>query len=256
MTCASPPRKRPPSRPHNSLPCDDLAMGSTSPEEAPTINWVLDKAKSAVMRCAPPPLHTKHSVTPRNRIESYANQFHTFWRWHGIRGLVIDPYNVLDHTRSAFMSETEYISSMLFKVRKGPYRCGSQTPVVCRSCSSEAMMCVSDPDPPHHHHIKVKRFAQRYDVWWPIPGSCRTGRGRPPPCTTSVGLRTSSRDEIFGGELRRTKNSEDKRRPITFPMRLSTEPSMLHCWCPGRLHCDWERYGDERGEGLRCRMAG
>jgi hypothetical protein len=35
---------------------------------------------------------------------------------HGIRGLVIDPYNELDHTRPPHIQETEYISSMLSKV--------------------------------------------------------------------------------------------------------------------------------------------
>ena len=38
---------------------------------------------------------------------------------HGIRGLVIDPYNEIDHTRPAYMQETEYISNMLSKVWPG-----------------------------------------------------------------------------------------------------------------------------------------
>lgn len=36
---------------------------------------------------------------------------------YNIRGLVIDPYNELDHTRP-FESETEYVSQMLSKVKK------------------------------------------------------------------------------------------------------------------------------------------
>jgi twinkle protein len=37
---------------------------------------------------------------------------------HGINGLVIDPYNELDHKRQSGMSETEYISQFLSKVRR------------------------------------------------------------------------------------------------------------------------------------------
>lgn len=36
---------------------------------------------------------------------------------HGIRGLVIDPYNELDHRRPESMSETEYVSQMLSKLK-------------------------------------------------------------------------------------------------------------------------------------------
>lgn len=51
------------------------------------MDWVLDRARAAVMR-------------------------------HGIRGLVIDPYNELDHRRPGTQSETEYISQMLTKVKR------------------------------------------------------------------------------------------------------------------------------------------
>lgn len=37
---------------------------------------------------------------------------------HGIRGLVIDPWNEIDHSRTGNMSETEYISSALSKIRR------------------------------------------------------------------------------------------------------------------------------------------
>ena len=39
-------------------------------------------------------------------------------RRYGIRGLVIDPYNELDHQRPAHMNETEYVSQMLTKVKR------------------------------------------------------------------------------------------------------------------------------------------
>ena len=56
-------------------------------DEAPTLDWILENAKSAVLR-------------------------------YGIRGLVIDPYNEIEHRRPTAMSETEYVSQSLGKVRR------------------------------------------------------------------------------------------------------------------------------------------
>eukprot|EP00798_Chlamydomonas_sp_ICE-L_P015165 gene15165-21236_t len=56
-------------------------------QDPPTIDYVLAKAKILVFR-------------------------------HGIRGLVIDPYNELDHSRPSHISETEYVSGMLGKVKR------------------------------------------------------------------------------------------------------------------------------------------
>ncbi len=63
---------------------------------------------------------------------------------YGIRGLVIDPYNELDHQRPVQMTETEYVSQML---------------------------------------TKIKRFAQYYDVhvWFVAhPRQLREWKGEPP----------------------------------------------------------------------------
>ncbi|KAI5058400.1 hypothetical protein GOP47_0026570 [Adiantum capillus-veneris] len=56
-------------------------------DELPSVDWVLKLARAAVMR-------------------------------HGIRGLVIDPYNELDHQRSSHQTETEYVSKMLTKIKR------------------------------------------------------------------------------------------------------------------------------------------
>eukprot|EP00249_Psilotum_nudum_P007111 c20312_g1_i1 orf=569-2530(-) len=56
-------------------------------EELPSITWVLNLAKAAVMR-------------------------------HGIHGLVIDPYNELDHHRPSNQTETEYVSQMLSRLKR------------------------------------------------------------------------------------------------------------------------------------------
>ncbi|KAM1213089.1 hypothetical protein PS2_004548 [Malus domestica] len=56
-------------------------------DSLPNISWVLDLAQAAVLR-------------------------------HGVRGLVIDPYNELDHQRPPNQTETEYVSQMLTKIKR------------------------------------------------------------------------------------------------------------------------------------------
>jgi twinkle protein len=56
-------------------------------DEAPTIEAILAKARVTVTR-------------------------------HGIRGLVIDPCNEIEHRRPANMTETEYVSQLLGKVKR------------------------------------------------------------------------------------------------------------------------------------------
>ena len=55
--------------------------------EGGDIDWVLDRARVAVAR-------------------------------YGVRGLVIDPYNELEHLRPRGRTETEYVSEMLSKVKR------------------------------------------------------------------------------------------------------------------------------------------
>ena len=56
-------------------------------DQSPTIDWVMEKAKAAVMR-------------------------------YGIHGLVLDPYNEFEHARPRGVTETEYIGAMLSKVKR------------------------------------------------------------------------------------------------------------------------------------------
>lgn len=56
-------------------------------DDTPTIDWILERAAGAVMR-------------------------------YGTRGLVIDPYNEIEHKRPIGMMETEYVSQMLGKVKR------------------------------------------------------------------------------------------------------------------------------------------
>ncbi len=62
-------------------------------DEAPTIEWILERARVAVMR-------------------------------HGSRGLVVDPYNEIEHRRPSNMTETEYVSQLLGNVKRFAQRHG------------------------------------------------------------------------------------------------------------------------------------
>eukprot|EP00210_Caulerpa_lentillifera_P007947 g7586.t1 len=65
---------------------DKFPLIKRNDDELPTMDWILDTAKTAVMR-------------------------------YGIRGLVIDPYNELDHGRKTGTTETEFVSIMLSKIK-------------------------------------------------------------------------------------------------------------------------------------------
>ncbi len=56
-------------------------------DETPTIDWILERARVAVAR-------------------------------YGIRGLVIDPYNEVEHRRPGRMTETEYVSELIGKCKR------------------------------------------------------------------------------------------------------------------------------------------
>jgi twinkle protein len=56
-------------------------------DESATIDAILEKARAAVLR-------------------------------HGIRGLILDPFNEIEHARPSNMNETEYVSQMLAKVKR------------------------------------------------------------------------------------------------------------------------------------------
>lgn len=73
-----------------------------------SINW-LDEHIAFLMPedDAPPTIH--HLLDDLAKVELMRR---------GIEGLVIDPYNELDHTRPASMTGTEYISAFLSKIRR------------------------------------------------------------------------------------------------------------------------------------------
>ncbi|KAG4946163.1 hypothetical protein JHK87_042170 [Glycine soja] len=66
---------------------DTFSLIRCEDDSLPNISWVLDLAKAAVLR-------------------------------HGVRGLVIDPYNELDHQRPPNQTETEYVSQMLTLIKR------------------------------------------------------------------------------------------------------------------------------------------
>jgi twinkle protein len=67
--------------------CEDHFQMIRADDDSPTIDWILNAAKAAVLR-------------------------------PGIKALVIDPYNEIEHKRTASMSETEYVSQILGKVKR------------------------------------------------------------------------------------------------------------------------------------------
>ena len=80
----------------------ELALGSAwvqqhfvfirAEDDSPTSDWILSTAKAAVSR-------------------------------YGVRGLIIDPYNEIEHHRPRGMSETEYIGQLLGKIKRFAQAC-------------------------------------------------------------------------------------------------------------------------------------
>ena len=66
---------------------DERAILIRAEDEAPTLDWILETAAGAVLR-------------------------------YGIKGLVIDPYNEVESRRPSNMTETEYVSALLSKVKR------------------------------------------------------------------------------------------------------------------------------------------
>ncbi|MBL7123234.1 MAG: bifunctional DNA primase/helicase, partial [Candidatus Marinimicrobia bacterium] len=60
-----------------------------------------------------------HFINPKEvNIDSILEIASALIYRYGIKGLVIDPYNELDHNRPAGITETEYVSQFLSKVRR------------------------------------------------------------------------------------------------------------------------------------------
>lgn len=148
---------------------DRIFMIRCEDDELPSVDWVLNLARAAVLR-------------------------------HGIRGLIIDPYNELDHQRPSSMTETEYVSQMLTKVScKWP---------LLSSLPSWKMLATEKVSQRRNrfgslgfYSIAVRIVERSSDSrsitsatsgLWRIRNRCETGRARHPTCTTSVGRRTSS----------------------------------------------------------------
>ena len=66
---------------------DHFVLVRHEDDELPSVDWILGLARAAVLR-------------------------------HGIRGLLIDPYNELDHKRPTGQTETEYVSQMLTRIKR------------------------------------------------------------------------------------------------------------------------------------------
>lgn len=62
-----------------------------------------------------------HMIMPQENnmtIDAILERFRVCIFRYGCRGLIVDPYNELDHSRTGGMTETEYISSFISKIRR------------------------------------------------------------------------------------------------------------------------------------------
>jgi twinkle protein len=101
--------------------------------EAPTIEAILDKARAAVTR-------------------------------HGIRGLVIDPYNEIEHRRPANMTETEYVSQLLGMVKRFAQNHGVHVGFVAHPAKPHRDGNGSSPVPTLYDIIGSANWANKADV--------------------------------------------------------------------------------------------
>jgi len=112
-------------------------------EQLPTIDFILERARILVLRwgvgvvggsgfggrvilvlCSVlPAVHTPQTSllesTPHTTQHTTENEHHPNPPTRfGIRGLIIDPYNELDHRRHSHVTETEFVSQMLTKIKR------------------------------------------------------------------------------------------------------------------------------------------
>lgn len=102
-------------------------------DEAPTIDWILETAQGAVAR-------------------------------YGIRGLTIDPYNEIEHKRPGGMTETEYVSQMLGKVKRFAANAGVHVWFIAHPAKIQRNRDGSTPIPTLNDISGSKNWVSKADV--------------------------------------------------------------------------------------------
>ena len=86
-------------------------------DEAQDFDWIMETGRAAVLR-------------------------------YGINGLVIDPYNQIDHTRQAHQSETDYVSQILTQAQRFARHTDCHVIIVAHPTKPEARFTTTEKHPP------------------------------------------------------------------------------------------------------------
>ncbi len=114
-------------------------------DESPTLDWLFDKMRAVVVR-------------------------------HGVRVLVIDPYNELEHRRPQGMTETEYVSDMLGRMRRFAYAHGCQVFLVAHPLKMRRREDGSIPIPGLYDISGSANFANKADFGIVVHRDLKTSR--------------------------------------------------------------------------------
>ncbi len=114
-------------------------------DESPTLDWLFDKMRAMVLR-------------------------------HGVRIIVIDPYNELEHRRPAGMTETEYVSDMLGRMRRFAYSHDCQVILVAHPAKMRRKDNGDLPIPGLYDISGSANFANKADIGLTVHRDLKTGR--------------------------------------------------------------------------------
>ncbi len=114
-------------------------------DESPTLDWLFDKMRAVVVR-------------------------------HGVRIVVVDPYNELEHRRPAGMTETEYVSDMLGRMRRFAYAHDCQVILVAHPAKMRRKDNGDLPIPGLYDISGSANFANKADIGLTVHRDLKTGR--------------------------------------------------------------------------------
>ncbi len=114
-------------------------------DESPTLDWLFQKMRAVVVR-------------------------------YGVRIIVIDPYNELEHRRPSGMTETEYVSDMLGRMRRFAYAHGCQVILVAHPAKLRRREDGTLPVPGLYDISGSANFANKADFGITVHRDLKTGR--------------------------------------------------------------------------------
>ena len=114
-------------------------------DESPTLDWLFDKMRAVVVR-------------------------------YGVRIVVVDPYNELEHRRPNGMTETEYVSDMLGRMRRFAYAHDCQVILVAHPAKMRRREDGTLPVPGLYDISGSANFANKADFGIVVHRDMKTGR--------------------------------------------------------------------------------